>query len=1087
MMIGVLVAAVMAGGAVSGARVTGLRCEYATHPLAIETPQPRLSWRLESDRRGERQTAFQVLAAASEEELRKDRGSLWDSGKVDSEQSVHVLYRGKPLSSRRHVWWKVRLWDRAGNPTTWSPPAAWEMGLLRPEDWTARWIARTAAKATNATEPGDVRWIWFPEGNPRVMAPKGTRAFRLYFDMPPGKEVRQATLYAVADNAFTAFLNGRQIGKGEGWDSFYAMDVSTRLTPGRNLLAVSAYNESGPAGLAAFLHIAFSDGSFLHRTTGPDWKSSQTQPAGWQTAAFRDADWAPAAVVAKLGEEPWKMPGFSAGAQPPAYLRRVFQVTKPVAYARLYATALGLYNASLNGKPVSDEVFRPGWTDYHLRIPYQTYDVTGLLRQGANGIGLVLGDGWYAGYVGFGRKRGHYGDTPHALAQLEITYRDGSRESVVTDGSWQAGDGPLLESDLLMGETCDARLQRPAWSEPTGGASDSRAWGPVVVGTEPPVKQPPNTKPRPETPYPGGIPLVAQIGPSARRVAELHPRSIAEKPAGAYIFDLGQNMVGWARLKVKGPAGTKVTLRFAEMLNPDGSIYTTNLRGARATDHYILRGQGLETYEPSFTFHGFRYVEVTGYPGAPGKDAITGVVISSLQVDPQNFACSNPMVNQLQHNIQWGQLGNYLEVPTDCPQRDERLGWMGDAQIFVRTGCFNADIAAFMTKWMNDVEDAQSPDGGFSDVSPRLVDPSDGAPAWGDAGIIVPWTIYLCYGDTRIIAQHYEAMARWIAYIRSANPNLLWQKRGNNNFGDWLSIAADTPRDVLGTAYFAYDALLMARMAQVLGKTEDAKTYAELYEEIKAAFNRAYVSADGRIKGDTQTGYVLALRFNLLPEERRIQAAQHLAADIEKRQRHLSTGFVGVGYLTPVLTAIGRLDLAYALLSNDTFPSWGYSIKHGATTIWERWDGWTAEKGFQNPGMNSFNHYSLGSVGEWMYSTVAGIDLDPEQPGYKHILLHPRPGGGLTFARAHLDSPYGRIESDWKITEGKLTCRVRIPANTTATLALPAAKGARVQEGGRMADHAPGVQFLRSESDTILYRLGSGAYLFTVDLPAKRS
>ena len=516
------------------------------------------------------------------------------------------------------------------------------------------------------------------------------------------------------------------------------------------------------------------------------------------------------------------------------------------------------------------------------------------------------------------------------------------------------------------------------------------------------------------------------------------------------------------------------------MLNPDGSVYTTNLRGARATDQYTLRGdEKPEVFEPSFTFHGFRYVEVTGFPGKPGKGAITGVVISSATEPTGTFACSSPLVNQLQHNIVWGQRGNYLEVPTDCPQRDERLGWMGDAQIFVRTGCFNFDIAGFMTKWMRDVEDAQSPQGGFSDVSPRLVDPSDGAPAWGDAGIIVPWTIYQCYGDTQIVREHWDAMAKWLDYIRSANPDLIWRKRANNNFGDWLNVGNDTPRDVLGTAYFAYDASLMARMARAIGRDTEAQTYEQLFTDIRAAFNREFVSADGKIKGDTQTAYVLALRFNLLPENLRPIVANRLVGHIQERGNHLATGFVGVGYLTPTLTDTGHLDTAYTLLNNDTYPSWGYSIRQGATTIWERWDGYTDTKGFQDPGMNSFNHYSLGSVGEWLYADVAGIGLDPTAPGYKHIVLRPRPGGGLTFARSAYDSMHGRIESAWKIDKGGFAYEVLVPANTNATVYVPAANVDAVREGNRPAAQSEGVRFLRMENGSAVYEVGSGRYHFT--------
>ena len=581
----------------------------------------------------------------------------------------------------------------------------------------------------------------------------------------------------------------------------------------------------------------------------------------------------------------------------------------------------------------------------------------------------------------------------------------------------------------------------------------------------------------------GPAKLVGTVGPPVRVTGHLPARKITQPSPGTYIVDLGQNMVGWARLKVQGPSGTKVRMRFGEVLNPDGTLYTANLRSAHATDTYILKGGGhTEVFEPHFTFHGFRYVEVTGYPGVPKPDAITGCVIGSDTPLAGTFSCSSPLVNQLQHNIVWGQRGNFVSVPTDCPQRDERLGWMGDAQIFVRTATYNRDTAAFYESWMNAVDEGQSAQGGFSDVSPRIVDLSDGAPAWGDAGIIVPWTVYQAYGDTGILARHWGAMSRWLDYISSVNPNGLWLQRRNNDFGDWLSQSADTPKEVLATAYYAYDASLMARMARALGKTADAARYDALFAQIKGAFNTAYVFPDGRIKGDTQTCYVLALRFGLLPDALRPLAAQHLAGNIQARDNHLSTGFVGVGYLCPVLTDTGHNDTAYTLLQQTTFPSWGYSIGQGATTIWERWDGYTKDKGFQDPGMNSFNHYSLGSVGQWLFQDVAGIDTDPDQPGYKHILLHPHPGPGLTAVHAAYDSIRGPITSDWKTNGGQMVWDVTIPANTTATASVPTSDAAAVRESGRLIGAAQGIMPVRSEPGAAVYELQSGTYHFTAPL-----
>ncbi len=880
---------------------TRLSCELRTDPLGVDTPRPRLGWIVESAERDQRQAAYQILAAGRREDLTPERADLWDSGRVESDRTISVLYDGAALVSGQECFWTVRAWDRDGCASEWAAPGLWQMGLLFPDDWHGRWI------------------------------------------------------------------------------SFFAGQPHLDLTA-------------------------------------------------------------------------------------PPFLRREFAVTKPIALATLTATARGVYVPSINGRRVGDAHFAPGWTDYRKRLAYQTYDVTSLLRQGVNALGVVLGDGWYAGYIGYAgpgaRQRAHYGERTQFLAQLNIEYADGSRLSLGTDEGWKGIVGPILCSDMLMGETYDARAQMPGWDTP---GYDDTDWRPVTVERAL-----------------GEVPLVAQPDPPVRVTEELAPRTISEPTPGTHLFDLGQNMVGWVRLRVQGLAGTIVRLRFGEMLQPDGTLYVANLRSAKATDTYILKGEGTETWEPSFTFHGFRYVEVTGYPGTPGPDAVTGIVLHSDIPRTGTFACSDPMVNQLVSNIDWGQRGNFLSVPTDCPQRDERLGWMGDAQIFVRTAAANRDVAAFFEKWMDDVVDAQGTEGGFPDIAPRLVNESDGAPAWGDAGVIVPWTISQVYGDAHILERHYGAMAHWMDSLDSANPDGLWEHRRGNDYGDWLSIDADTPKDVLATAYFAYDASLMARIARALGKADDGVKYDALYEKVRAAFNAAFVTDDSRIQGDTQTCYVLALRFDLLPEDKRAAAARHLVDDIATHGGHLSTGFVGVGYLCPVLTEAGYNDVAYQLLLNDTFPSWGYSIKHGATTIWERWDGWTADKGFQDVGMNSFNHYSLGSVGEWLQRYVAGIDLDPDRPGFAHVLIRPHPGPGLTYARAEYQSVRGRIVSGWVKEGGGLTLDVTLPANTTATVSVPAPAHATVTEGGRPLDGGEGVTPLSRDAHAVVCRVGSGTYRFEV-------
>jgi alpha-L-rhamnosidase len=720
------------------------------------------------------------------------------------------------------------------------------------------------------------------------------------------------------------------------------------------------------------------------------------------------------------------------GRLPPCgYFRRRF-AARDVRRAMLYATARGVYELAVNGQRVGDAVLAPGWTDYRERIEYAVHDVTALLRDGANELGATVGDGWYAGMVGNSPRQAgnHYGRMPQLLCELHIERGDGGREIIASDGRWEAATGPLVYSDLLMGERHDAR-------RPLG------PWHPVSV-----------------TPR-DGTRLVPERAQPIRVTEEIAPLAVQRRGPGVHIVDMGQNMVGWARLAVEGKRGTRVRLRFAEMLQPDGSLYVDNLRSARQLDTYVLAGSGREVFEPRFTFHGFRYVEVTGID----EFTLRGRVVHSDTPRSGSFACSDELVNQLWSNINWGQRGNFLSVPTDCPQRDERLGWLADAQVFLPTATLNMDVAAFMTKWGDDLLDAQHPDGSYPDVAPRLVFEREGAPAWSDAGIIVPWTLWRRYGDRRILERHWPAMERYMAYLLRHNPDLLWTARRGNDYGDWLSVGERTPREVLATAYWAHDAQLMLEIAQELGLHTRAEHYRRLRAGIVAAFNRAYVGEDARIEGDTQTVYALALHMDLLDVGLRPRAAERLVENIARNGYHLTTGFIGVGSLCPVLSAHGHADVAYRLLLNETFPSWGYSIRQGATTIWERWDGWTEENGFQTPTMNSFNHYSLGSVGSWLYEHVAGIRA--AQPGYAQIVIAPEPGP-LQWARATYASVRGPITSEWRREGDTFRLSVEIPPNVTATVVLPGGETHEIGPGRRSFRAA-----LRSERELVRARPGS--------------
>ena len=1052
----------------TGVMVENLRCEYLVNPMGIDITRPRLSWILKSEQRSSMQSAYHILVATSAESLERDKGNLWNSGKVESDQSNQIVYKGKRLKSRMRCYWKVRIWDEEGRVSAWSEPAMWIMGLLESEDWQAKWVGYDAEPPATYQEHQTSdelnlkgsEWVWFDEGNPIKSAPVGTRFFRYSFEISSDRSIKRARFALLVDNQATLFVNGQEAGQVAGWQSVHMLDVTDKIAVGANTLAIAVANQgdaANPAGLAGKLVLEYESEDTMAVSIDGSWKVSDVEFDGWQVPDFDDDSWSGAKVIAQLGDNPWKEPSQEGLVLPPLpYLRKSFVVNKLVKRAVVYASALGLYELQINGMRVGEDYFTPGWTDYTKRVYYQSYDVTGLLTKSGNTIGAILADGWYAGYLGFGKKREHYGSMPRLFLQLEIEHTDGTRQVVMTDESWKAAYGPLIESDFLMGETYDSRKEIKDWCRYW---FDDTGWNEVAVteGIEAEIQ--------------------AHPGVTVKKVLKIEPKMITEPKKNVYVFDMGQNYAGWVRLKATAPAGTKIVLRFAEMLNPDGTIYTTNLRSARCTDTYICKGGGEEIWEPRFTFHGFRYVEITGYPGKPPLDAISGVVVQSDTLLAGAFECSNPMVNQLYKNIVWGQRGNFIEVPTDCPQRDERLGWTGDAQIFIRTATYNMDVAAFFTKWLVDLEDAQGPEGGFPDVAPRKVAMGDGTAAWGDAGVICPYTIYEVYGDKRVIEKHYESMKKWISYLKTNSSSLL---RPDKGYGDWVSIASNTPKDVIGTAYFAYSTRLLSKMAAAIGRDDEAKEYEELFEQIKTAFNEAYVSEDARIKGDTQTCYLLGLHFGLLPAGKNERAAEHLVERIKAKNWHLSTGFVGLSYLLPTLTETGNLDVAYRLLFNDTFPSWGYSIKNGATTIWERWDGWTEEKGFQDPGMNSFNHYAFGSVGRWLFDTVAGIDTDG--PGYKKIIIRPMPGG-ITRAAASYDSINGKIVSNWQLKDGTFMLNVVIPANTTATIYIPAESAKNITESGRPASSAKGVQFLHIKHRTAVFEIGSGNYQFESKMP----
>jgi alpha-L-rhamnosidase len=921
-----ILAGILAASAVlNAANVKELRSEYRTNPLGMDARFPRLSWVIESVRRGEKQTAYQVVVASTPERLAQGKGDLWDSGKVASDRQNQLEYAGKPLGSRMSCYWKVRIWDRDGRASAWSHPASWTMGLLHPGDWKAEWIGVNQTAAASASAPGVLA-----HGKLRI------------------------------DN-----------------------DV--------------------------------------HCESATNWAK-------------------------------------------PRYLRKSFTLDRTVHRATVYATALGLYELRLNGQRVGNHFLAPEWTDYHKHVQYQTYDVTSMVRNGPNALAAILGNGWYSGgwQHWTPKLEVNYGTEPFLLAQLEIEFTDGSRQMIVSDDSWRGTtNGPLQFSGIYEGVTYDARLEMPGWDTP--GFNDAK-WSTVTT-------------------YQAGDDLKAgrlvwQRSEPIRATQELKPVAITEPKPGVYVFAFAQNMVGWCRLKVHGKVGETVELQHGEMRNPDGTVFTGNLcvvsKHRAQSDRYTFRSNGMETFEPRFTYHGFQYVEVRGLKEKPRLDSLTGVVFHSACPEVGQFACSNPLLNRLALNILWSQRGNYMGIPTDCPQRNERCGYTGDAEFFMRAAVYNMDVSSFFNKWLVDVcEDSQLPGGWFADHAPFFC-PAGGGPniGWTDGGIICPYEIYRTYGDTRVIRDHYAAMKRNLEWLAKESTDFLFTGRVGN--GDWLSNGGGAGKEVIGTAYSAFDFHLMAEMADAIGEGKDAVEFRDRAGKIAAAFAHAYLDAEGHIRDSSQSGYALAFTMGLVPASLKEKMIERFADEVRRFDWHPRTGFIGTPRLLPGLHLAGRDDDAYKLLLTRTAPSWLYPVSIGATTIWEQWVAWDGKT--PQGGMNSLNHYSFGSVGEYLYGMVGGIQ--PAAPGYKQIHVQPVIRDGLTWAKTSYDSICGKIATSWKVEADKLELDVTIPANTAATVYVPARDAKTVTESGRPAAQSDGVRFLRMERDAAVYEVGSGTYEF---------
>ncbi len=865
-------------------RPTNLKCEYLTDPMGIDVRQPRFSWVLQHSERGQIQSGYQVLVASKPDLLDQSKGDLWDSGKVASDESVHVAYAGKPLESGRGYFWKVRTWDAQGSASPYSLPAQFDTGLLDPGDWRGKWIS----------------------------------------------------------------------GAGQ--------------------------------------------------------------------------------------------------------LRKEFELSGKVVRARAYITALGYYELRLNGEKVGLNVLDPGWTTYEKRNLYVTFDITSLLKPGKNAVGVMLGDGWAVPPKRYGPPIITDYSSPSFLLQLNVELEGGKQISVVSDTTWRAGQGPITSASIFDGETYDAQLETPGWDLP--GFDDS-SWSAAQ-----------------EAKAPGGV-LSAQMMPPIRVVDTIVPKSMTNPQSDVYVYDMGQNFTGWAKLRVRGPRGTKVTLRFAELIYDNGMINRETIRRAKARDTYFLRGEGLEVYEPRFTYHGFRYIELTGFPGTPGLDTLRGRLVHSAVEPTGSFAASTPILNQIQRIIRWGQRTNLHSVPTDCPQRDERMGWMGDAHVTAEEAMLNFDMAAFYTNFVRDIRDVQGEDGTITDTVPHKYGSRPADPAWGTAYPLICWYMHEQYGDRRILEENYDGLKKYVEFLRSrAEDNILRY----SYYGDWVAVE-QTPGELVSAAYYFYDVDILAKIAKVLGKTDDAQSYAKLASEIKDAFHREFFNPKmGSYANGTQTADTMALYLGLVPKDQSGRVMGNLTRDIVYRHNtHVTTGFIGVKYLFPLLTRAGRSDLAYDLATQTTYPSWGYMIASGATTLWELWQNKTG------PSMNSHNHPMFGSVGAWFYQALGGINA--ETPGYGKIRIQPQMARDLAWASASVETVRGTVTCSWNRSPGTVNVDVMVPVNSTATVVIPKSPETTdviVREGehvvwekGKYVPGVPGVTGANQSGDgDFAVEVGSGHYVF---------
>lgn len=1018
--------------------ITNPLCESFNNPSGIDEKAPRFSWNLQSETRGQKQTAWQILVASSLEKLNNDEAGVWNSGKIPSQQSLFIPYKGKALQSGTKYFWKARAWDKDGQPSQWCEPQHFVTGIMDTAEWKAQWITRYFP---DDYEPEWEYGEWIGTSGDHM----GEAFYRKSFVIEDFSNIQRAVLRVNGPEKSDVWVNDRLIKKCLHWRGMYEIDLDFVLKEGKNQLAIKSIDKSGnPPVLMASLFIETKDGVKEFIKTDKSWKAkAKTAPAEWYNRFFYDKDWEDALVVSNSQ----KSKGIDKGPRS-IMLRKDFNLGDDIQQAIAHITGLGSYQLFINGRKVGDELLTPGWTEFDMKVEYQTYDVAPYLKKGNNTIGIMLGNSWW----GFHLDNFSGVDTLlKAFMQLDITSTDNTKETIITDDSWKASPSPVMMNHIYHGEVYDFTKEEKGWA--TAGFDDQHWKKARVLDYH--------------------VPLVAHQAEPIKVTEEIKPVSITPTKHGSYIVDFGQNMAGWVSIKSPEKETEKIILHYAELQRPDGSINPDNLRSAKSMNKYILSGNETGYLEPHFTYHGFRWVEVQGYPETLDMDDITAKVIhTDLQVTG-NFECSNELLNKIFQNELWTFRSNFYAVPTDCPQRDERLGWMADAGNIPQVACYFMKVDKYFDKWVYDMEDSQEKGGHMPDFSPAMggneYGSKMGAPGWADAAVKVPYTLYRFYGDTSIINNHYRAMKQHVDDMKARSKNNLYEQKG---WGDWLAIEP-SPTEPFGSAFYYYSTKKLAEMAKIIGKEKDAAYYDSLSKKIAHAYQEKHFNeTSSTYTGNTQTMNVLPVSFGITPKEKQEAVIKNIVKDIEAHEDHFTTGFLGTTILFPELSRFGYDELVYKMVNQRDYPSWGRIIDEGATTITEAWNAYMGED------FASHNHFNLGSITEWFFSSLAGIQPDMENPGFKHFVIKPVILDDLDYVDADYQSLYGEIKVYWEKDEDNLTLDVSVPVNTTATVYIPSRENAQITEGETPVEEITEIQNIKKEPGYSVYLLGSGDYKF---------